>query len=475
MPPADRAQASSRRHEAEPYALFALALISRFWMLAKPSGAVFDEELFEQYISHYFTHTFYFNLHPPVGKLLLALGAWLLQVNPVTLAHADAAVALRALPALAGAAVIPVFYTLLRQLAATRRVATLGAFLLLCDNLLFAVSRYIVIDAFLLLFTLGSVSAYLAAEARAGRERWSFVLLSALLAGLAVGTKWSGLAGLGVVGTIWLRAAMRRRARPGTLAVDAGILGLVSAAVYVAAFSVHFSLLPFSGGREDTIMPPDFQATLRGNPAFNPDARVPLPRLLREAHVAMLRGDEAYIGDHNPNATPWWTWPVLWRPPYVWEGTTRTAGQAGHVVLIGNIAVWWGVLIGLTACLLAAALSRAARMRLAEHRAALTLLGGAWAVSYLPFALVRRELFLYSYLPALTFSVGAATVACGALAGWMRDDARSPWRFATRRSAVAYGIVAAVALACFLYLMPLGTGATITDAAWAQRRILTGR
>lgn len=455
--------------------LLALALATRCWILWKPRAAVFDEELFEQYISHYFTHTFYFNLHPPVGKLFLALGAWILRVDPVALAHADAAVTLRLLPALAGSAVIPVFYVLLRQLGASRRVATLGGFLMLCDNMLFTVSRYILIDAFLLLSILGSVSAYLAACARQGRQRRTFVMLSALLAGLAIGTKWSGLSALGIVGVIWLRSAWRRDTRPAVLATDAVLLGVIPVAIYVAAFSVHFSLLPLSGGRDDTMMPQDFQATLMGNPAFRPDARVSLPTLLKEAHVAMLEGNDEYVNDRNPNATPWWTWPVLWRPPYVWEGRNETAGQGGHVVVTGNFVVWWGALLGFVACLVGVALSHAARARLAPHRDALVVLAVAWAASYLPFSIVTRELFLYSYLPPLAFSLAFTVIACGTLAGWMRDDPQGPWRFGTRRSLGGYVGVAFLAATCFAYFAPLATGATLTDAAWARREWITGR
>lgn len=461
--------AGVRRREWEPWALFALALVTRCWRLYQPDGVIFDEELYEQYISHYFTHTFYFNLHPPVGKLLLAFGAWVLDLNPVDLAYAKPAVALRIVPAVAGSLVIPVFWGLLRQVGATRRVATLGAFLLLCDTLLLIVSRFILIDAFLLLFILGSVSAWLAATHRAGRERWGLVVLSALLAGLAVGTKWSGLSALGVVGLLWLRDAFRRASPPRTLAVDAAILAIVPVAVYVAAFAVHFSLLPLSGGRDDTMMAPEFQATLQRNPAYRPDARLSLPRLLIDAHDAMRRGNAEYVGNPHPSASPWWSWPILKHMPYVYEALNKREGTGGHVLLVGNLIVWWGALLGSVACLFAAMLSARARERLAPHRPALALLGVAWAVNYLPFAVVSRILFLYSYLPALTFSLAFAVVGCGALAGWMRDDAATPWRFSSRASLAAYGGVAVLAFAFFVYFLPVATGEMIPDAAWQRR------
>ncbi|MEA3246035.1 MAG: phospholipid carrier-dependent glycosyltransferase [Gemmatimonadota bacterium] len=475
MPPTVEPRPAARRRELEPYALFAVALATRFWQLSQPRGAIFDEELYEQYISHYFTHTFYFNLHPPVGKLVLALGAWLLRIDPVALAQADPAVTLRLVPALAGSLVIPVFYVLLRQLGATRRVATMGAFLLLCDNLLFVLSRYILIDALLLLFMLGSVSAYLASRGRIGRERWALVVLAALLAGLAVGTKWSGIAALGLVGVVWLRAVVRGEAARPALAMEAALLAVIPAAVYLAAFSVHLNLLPFSGGRDDTVMSPAFQATLVHNPAYRHDASVPFLTALRDAHVAMLRGNGEYVGDRNPNASPWWRWPVPWRPPYVWNSWGTTPGEGAHVVLAANPVVWLAALLGLAAYAVILAAWPVGRARLAPHRDSLWLLTVAWAASYLPYALVTRELFVYSYVPAMTFSLGLAAMLGGTLAGWMRDDPRGPWRFAGRRSAAAYLGVGALAFAAYAYLRPLGTGEAIPDAAWAHRRVLIGR
>src|SRR5919202_605415 len=84
----------------------------------------------------------------------------------------DRSVALRVLPALAGTALVAVFYLFLRELTASRRVATFGAALLLLDNAILVESRFILTDSMLLLFGVSALTLYLAARRRTGRAHW---------------------------------------------------------------------------------------------------------------------------------------------------------------------------------------------------------------------------------------------------------------------------------------------------------------
>ena len=62
------------RIPGEAYVLAVLAAITRFAFLYNPKAIVFDEVYFREYALHYKAGTYYFDLHPPLGKLLL--GAW---------------------------------------------------------------------------------------------------------------------------------------------------------------------------------------------------------------------------------------------------------------------------------------------------------------------------------------------------------------------------------------------------------------
>ncbi|MEA3247726.1 MAG: phospholipid carrier-dependent glycosyltransferase, partial [Gemmatimonadota bacterium] len=340
-----------------------------------------------------------------------------------------------------GALVVPVFWLLLRQLGATRRVAFLGALLLALDNALVAISRFVLIDSLLLLFILGAITASLAARRRTGWARWAWIGASAVACGLAAGTKWTGLAAPGVVGVIWLRDALARRARGGELAG----LAVVPAAVYVAAFAVHFALLPQGG--------PDGAFADR----------------MADVHRAMQAGNAEYVTSTHVSASPWWSWPILKHPIYAWQGDSVTTTRSGHVLIVGNLVVWWAALAGMAAIVAAMLRGGAMRARLATRRDALALLAAAWAINYLPFALVARILFLYSYFPAFVFSVALAVAGVGALAGWSDGDDARPWRFPSRRSAALYWGVAGLAAAMFVFFAPLSYGTPISDAGFRAR------
>jgi len=58
-------------------ALIVLGLATRLFFLANPAEVVFDEVHFGKFVSSYFTGRYHFDIHPPLGKMIIATGAWL--------------------------------------------------------------------------------------------------------------------------------------------------------------------------------------------------------------------------------------------------------------------------------------------------------------------------------------------------------------------------------------------------------------
>src|SRR5690349_12525836 len=137
--------------------LSALSLLTHFWKLFSPAAVVFDEAYYEQFAGAYFTHAFYFDVHPPLGNLMYAALARLLHVAQTPLTTPSPAPVLRLLPATFGALAIPLVYLILSQLGVGRRIATLGAAAVLLDNALLAASRFILLDTFLIGFGLAAI------------------------------------------------------------------------------------------------------------------------------------------------------------------------------------------------------------------------------------------------------------------------------------------------------------------------------
>jgi dolichyl-phosphate-mannose-protein mannosyltransferase len=440
----------------ELVALTFLAALTRLTAINHPHAIVFDEVYFREYALRYLDGSYFFDLHPPLGKLLLAGWAKLLGVR-ATATSTDPAVALRLLPALAGTALVAVFYLLVRELSGSRPVATFAAALLLLDNALLVESRFILIDSMLLLFGIGALTCYLMSRRCTGRARWTLLGSSAVLAGMAVSTKWTGLGALAMVAIAWVAHTLRERVGWRRALPQLGILTLVPTMIYVVVFALHFQLLPRSGPG-DAFMSPRFQSTLLGNPHYNPAAHLPFTSKFIEANTAIRGYELALETSHHPYSSSWISWPVLLRPVYYWTGPHE------YLYLQGNPVIWWGLLGG--ALVVALGWLRH-HQRLRPHRGALALLGTGWAVNWLPFATITRPMFLYHYLSAWLYCLAAVSVGLGALAGWTGSGER--WRLPSTRSAVLYGGILALAAAGFAFFAPLSYGLPLDESGLAHR------
>ena len=61
--------------DAASMILFITALSTRFYKLDEPRAVVFDELNFGRFASNYLKRVFYFDVHPPLGKMLIAAAA----------------------------------------------------------------------------------------------------------------------------------------------------------------------------------------------------------------------------------------------------------------------------------------------------------------------------------------------------------------------------------------------------------------
>lgn len=64
-----------------PYVIAAVALFTRFYRLPYPAGVNFDESHFIRFTNQYTARTYFFDIHPPLGKLSLWLMGQLVGLN----------------------------------------------------------------------------------------------------------------------------------------------------------------------------------------------------------------------------------------------------------------------------------------------------------------------------------------------------------------------------------------------------------
>lgn len=381
-------------------------VLTRFFAFSRYAQAGMDEIYFSQFVSAYFTHHFYFDTHPPLGKLLVAVFASLWDFQPVAPdVKWDAsfsehnAMILRFLPALAGALLPAAVLGLAREFGLSLRYAVFAAVLALLDNALIAHSRFLYFDNFLFLFGIGALALLL----RALRKPSAIQFLGVgVLLGMACAVKWTALtfaliAGLRMLWWLWLRAVTPSAWWRYVIATLAGMI-----AIYLAVFFVHFAVLTLPGPG-DGFMPSAFQQTLQAH-ARGEATPANAPGFLQnfiDVQHEMLRANER-VGSEHPYGSRWNQWPLMWKPLYYLRVQLSNDGSAdSHTYSIGNFAIWLSA--GLALLFAFARIGPHIARR--ENDALLSWLLAAYALSWLPFLLIQRVMFLYHYFPAFIFSI----------------------------------------------------------------------
>ena len=444
--------------------LTAFSAVSHFWRLFLPNAVVFDEMYFKQFAGHYLAHTFYVDVHPPLANLLYAAAARLAGVSPEILLSSAPVPVLRVFPAICGTLLVPLGYIVLRQLDATRRVATLGAIALVCENALLVDTRLSLVEPLIMCAGLAAVSAYLGARASAGARRWALVAIAALFAGAALSFKWTGASALGIILSVWAFDAWRSRPASARTLGEAGMLVVIAAVVYIATFAVHFALLTHVGVGQGA-MSVAFHRTLIGDPTYDSTAHLSLVAKVRDVHAVMRRGNFGERFLTHPSSSRWYTWPIMKHPIALWDNESLRPGLKQIIVLLGNPVLWWGAMIGV---ICAAVWLIRRRPASPSQRFAVAFLLGGFAINFVPFVFIQRLMYLYHYLFALLFGVLVAVYWLGTVAGWNERD-EALFQFESRGSARLYWAVVALVVVSFLYFLPLSYGFVISERAFDAR------
>ncbi len=432
--------------------LLVLGVLTHAAWFGHPNSAVFDEVHFGKFISAYFTHEYYFDIHPPLGKLVLAGWGWLWDFKPgfsfanIGEVYPDNLyMVLRFLPMLAGALLPLVIFGVARQLKLSLPAAALAGVLVALDNALLVQSRLILLDSFLLLFGFGALYFWL--RFRNSDKIWPLAV-AGILSGLALCIKWTGVSFLAVIvmwelwdGIASYREFGFRRLWPATR-LRIAYLVLVPLLTYAIPFILHFSLLSKSGAG-DAFMSARFQSTLLGNRYAEDSALTPIGSVEKmvELNTEMYRSNQRLTATH-PYSSKWYTWPLMTRPIFYWVKDTA------RIYLIGNPIVWWGSSVAVIILFVSLVFSGVRTM----GRTPL-LLASAWLINIVPFVGISRVMFLYHYFTALIWAI--------LMLAYLVDH--SPH---TRRAVIGISLAA---LVLFIYFAPLSYGLPLSDSAYNAR------
>ncbi|KAK9461851.1 Dolichyl-phosphate-mannose-protein mannosyltransferase-domain-containing protein [Lipomyces oligophaga] len=263
-----------------------LAFYTRFYLLNHPDQVVFDEVHFGKFASYYLQRIYFFDVHPPFGKLLFALVGWLVgydgaflfeNIGDGYISNKVPYLAYRALPALLGSLTVVVVFLTMKNSGYSLPACLIATSLVLFDNAHITQTRLILLDA-TLIFSM-SCALYSYVKFMQYRNRafsfswWKWLMLTGLALACTISTKYVGAftfftIGMAVIMDLWnlldISSGLTLRQFARHFAARLYALILFPFMLYLLFFQIHFMILTKSGPG-DEFMTPEFQETLGDN------------------------------------------------------------------------------------------------------------------------------------------------------------------------------------------------------------------
>jgi dolichyl-phosphate-mannose-protein mannosyltransferase len=377
-----------RRFELIVLLLVAISLGTRFYSLDLPDSYYFDEVYFAftaQEMAKGNTDVWeggwkvyrkapkpfkYEWSHPPLGKELITLGIFIFGDNTF---------GWRFFQALFGGLATLFLYILGKDLFQSKRIGLFAAFLYTFDSFGFVLSRIAMVDIFLLNFII-LASLFLVKYGRS--QKSYFLILSGSFCGLAMSVKWSGVCATGFLAAIAFILAYYSEVYT---APDKGSSFLLSTFKVVLKIIIFFIIVPLAVYVTTYI--PYFLYGYGLDDFFV----LQLSMFFYHKQRDFLFASSLVLG--HPRQSPWWTWPLLLRPVWLYLGDYEDKHR--YIYLIGNPFIWW------TGCVFfLVGIVQVIRTRLPSIAFAVLSVFAYW----LPWALSPRKMtFIYHFLPSFIF------------------------------------------------------------------------
>ena len=396
----------------------------------------------------------YETTHPPLGKLLIALGVKIFGMTPF---------GWRFVGTLFGVLMLPLMYLLGKQLFKGKTLPSFLCMVLLAlDCMHFTQTRIATIDTYPVFFIMAMFLCMLRwTRMNFLRDSLGRTLVPLFLSGLfmafAIASKWTGIyaaAGLAVFffwrlyglwrQSVWAKAHAQEDARFAQAAKRfnrACVITLACCCVFFVAIPMVVYCLSYI-------------------PHLAPGGKVTFARIWHAQEV--MFNYHAGLKDDHFFQSPWWQWPLIIKPMWYYNASFGESGTISTILSFGNPAVWWTGLAAMVYVMARALLRRGVpaltrqglvRDELDDNLIFLVL---GFLAQYLPWVLVPRSTFIYHYFASVPFII-LATGQC--FEYLRRRDARA--------AKIAMGALLGIALILFVGFYPLASGATV-PRAWGE-------
>ena len=326
-----------------------IGIWARFWHLGAIITPIFDEVYFPVFANAFLHHKIAFDVHPPLGKFLIAIGIYFFGDTPF---------GWRIIPALCGVVTVGLLTGIWRQMNGGRAGTLMLIILAGLDGSLIVYSRTGLIDGILLASILTTI--YLAWQTERGKS----LLPLTLALGLAAAVKWIGLGTLvPVLFILWRRGQLIRFIPYLPIAV------LIYFLVTVAGQAVGEVQHPVQAAFTWHSQALEYQLQLKAT---------------------------------HPYASHWWEWPLMLRPVLFYYQDVTNGTQ---VIDAMSSPVLWAAADVSVLLTLGVTLYRVIRRDLGVFDAPYVPLLLGYLSFWLPWSLVSRIAFQYHYLPSYAFAL----------------------------------------------------------------------
>jgi dolichyl-phosphate-mannose--protein O-mannosyl transferase len=399
--------------------IFFLSLFSfatHLWLLPFPDCVVFDEVHFGSFTNGYITSSYFFDIHPPLGKLIMFLISNFSQYDgsinfdrPYGQSHSTSDYfILRIAPATFSSMCCPLTYLTMRFATFSHSTSFLSAFLIACDTSFLTEHRFTLSDGLLHFFVSLYICfhAYTASLPEHERTFFTSILINGILLGCACSCKntaW-GLMPYTAFCEFFLSCQFFDSFQwpfwDDLLCRGFLILGSVIL-IHLISFGIHISLLPFHAQgdqylpnflRKQLLYSQVFETQLRGHRGTIPTMYFRIIILAATMHVGNMG-----IRQFHPYMSRPINWPLL-TGNFVafWWGVDR------EINCMGNVFVYYPAFFGICAIVMG--------WKREKWNIAIRWVVG-WIWSFFPFFVIPRSMYLYHYLIPLMFGCMAAGAA----------------------------------------------------------------
>ena len=388
--------------------IFVVSLFTHILFFGQPKEVVFDEVYTGRFISSYSKGEYYFDLHPPLGKLISYYAGKLVGIDykgihfgSIGNTLSEQIVYLRILPLIAGILLPIIIYLICINLNISKTSSFMVGILVCLENSLIVQSRFILFDTIMIFFGFSAILLYLIYAKN--EKKYYLLILSSIFASSAFSIKWTALSFVLFIAIyeMWRVGNYRKTLKLVFVYFVIGVL------VYLSVFYVHFIYFP------------EIQTNFFHNFVV--------------LNIEMLRASTSMTATHSYSSV-WFTWPLMLRPIFYWQNIE----QGRYIYLLGNPLIYLISIVSISY------LSLLILLKKVKDRVSAVIVMG-FIVNFLPFMFIGRVMFLYHYEVALIFAI----ISIGFLLDSIKNE---------KNRIITTCLLVGLCILTFIYFSPLTYG-----------------